>query len=470
MEFFEGHLRLKIDFFLNLCCTKFYTKNPLIHWIFGTTCMFCTALGKLGGPTFRMSKSHCSYYGWVLLFLNLLVTVYVSAFEVIPIAFSEKLITHFNVSISTFSYSMTCYFYAFGIFLIPVGILIDRYASQWLVLLGVLITGLGGIILAQSFHLVSVIFARMLMGLGATVGLIYGAKCLSDWFAPRKFAILLALFISLRLFFSLLVTFSLTQLLQLSTWQHILFYYGLCSIPLAFVILLSHYLSKKRSAPFALTTDIPWNQTIRQFFDSSQIWFIGGATGFFFGVILVFIAKWSVPFFRTAYTVSTQTINYLVILFCLGYLCGSFFFSYMSTSLEKRKMFIPWGILTTLLMLVIIIYPPYLPINSVMFVCFLCGFASAASFLGYVIIHEQSIPQLTATSIAAINVSLATAFAFTDPLVSAFLELEPAIQGATTYSLSDFQVSLFRIPIYLIFPLFLSLFVRETRATQRALN
>ncbi|MEM7174964.1 MAG: MFS transporter [Chlamydiota bacterium] len=414
-----------------------------------------------------MAQSSRSYCGWVIFALNLLLVVYLSAPGLVPLAFSKKMLAYFNTSSSTLTYAMTCYFYSFGIFLIPVGLLIDRYPSQWIISLGTLIAGLGHVLLIQNSHLINMIIARGLIGLGATVGLSYAVKCLSDWFSPKKFALLLSIFISLKLFLMIALGSILTQFLQFIAWKKIIFSYGLCSIPLAFLIIFTKHIAKKEPSFSASTNNIPWNQAIRQLFDSSQIWFIGATTGFFFGVLLVFVSKWSIPFFQTAYAISAAKTSHFMIIFALGYFCGSIFFSYMSTSLRKRKMFVPWGILTSALMLIIIIYPPYLPINSIIMISFLFGFAGAAGLLGYVIIHEQNIPELTATAIASINVFFALAIAFTDPLVDSFLQIEQIAKGTSTYSLSEFQISLFRIPLYVLFSFFFSLFIRETRAKQR---
>lgn len=408
-----------------------------------------------------------NFYGWLFFALNLLLTAYVSTLMLIPLPLSGIFAQHFNFSNSTIAYAMTCYAYSFGVFLIPISLLIDRYSKKWLIALGVFVTGIGAVLLSQSIYLLTAIFARTLMGLGATVGFVHGVKCLSDWFAPKKFALLVALFGAFQLVLILLAISLFTHLLRLVPWQPLLFYYGLCSVPLAVITLFSQSIEKKLAPPFRLPISLNWKKSVCALFDSSQIWFIGATTGFFGGVVFVFVCKWSVVFFQTAYLVQETTAGYLILIFCLGYLIGSFFFSYMSNSLERRKMFLPWGLLATLLMLIIIIYPPYLPIDSMLMISFLFGFASASSLLGYTVIHEQNFPQLTATAIAGINAFFALAIAFTDPFVDFFLNFDPTNKQLLTYNLSDFQIALFRIPVYIGFCLFFSFFVRETNAKQR---
>lgn len=406
--------------------------------------------------------------GLALFLLSILITAYVSVLGLIPTTFFELLRSDFNAPLPIFAYVMISYFYSFALFLIPVSFLIDRYSTRWLISLGILITGVGALLLTNSSSLISATIARVLMGMGATVGFSYAVKCLSDWFKPRRFALLFVLFGSLQFSLTFLLVFLLTQLLEIASWQQVIFVYGLCSLPLALLSFLLHCKTIKHSPPHLPTANFEWWREICRLFDSSQVWFIGAGTGTFLGALILFLSKWCVPFFFSAYAASPKQAGFLLTLFFLGYLLGSFFFGYMSTSLERRKMFIPWGILSTLLMLIIIVYPPYLPITSIMPISFLLGFTGAVGLLGYVVIHEQNRPQLTATAVASLSTFFIITIALSDPVIHILLELELETKGTLGYNLQNLQVPIFRIPIYLAFSLFFSLFIKETYAKQRS--
>ncbi len=411
-----------------------------------------------------------SFTRWIFFFLTVLATAYLFAFLLIPTTFSKELGAHFNVPKVTLSYAMTSYAYSLTLFLIPVSLLIDRYFHLWIFAVGLVLTGLGALFFAHSSDIIYAAMARALMGLGATVGLTYSIKALSSWIGPNRRPCFIVLFIALQIALTLVITWIFHLLFQKASWQKTLHVYGLCSFPLALLCLL--FYRSTRNFPFqGRPLSFPeWWRAVCALFDSSQVWFIGFATGIFLGVFLTFISKWGLPFFCLAYKLSFQAALLLIALICLGFLAGTFFFSSMSTSLQKRKMFIPWGIVITLLMLIIMIYPPYLPFQPMLLICFLCGFAGASALLGYVMICEQHPFELTATAIASIYTFFGFAIVFTDPLISVFLEFEAVTATTPLAPLRNFQIALFRMPIYLALSLFFSLFIRDTHAKQTQLG
>ncbi len=407
---------------------------------------------------------------WIFFFLTALATAYLFAFILLPTTFSRQLMAHFNVPKVTLSYAMTSYAYSLTLFLIPVSLLIDRYFQLWIFAAGLILTGLGALLFAHSSEIIHATLARAFMGLGATVGLTYSIKALSAWVGQSRRACFLALFIALQIALTLAIAWISHLLFQKNSWQKMLHFYGLCSFPLALLCLL--FYRSTQNFPFQ-APPLPsseWWRAIRSLFDSSQVWFIGFATGIFLGVFLTFISKWGLPFFCLAYKLSFQQALCLVALVCLGFLAGAFFFSSMSTSLQKRKMFIPWGILISLLMLIIMIYPPYLPFQPMLLICFLCGFAGASGLLGYVVICEQNPFELTATAFASIYTFFGFAIIFTDPLISVFLEFESITAATPVATLRNFQIALFRMPIYIALSLLFSLFIRDTHAKQTNLG
>lgn len=71
---------------------------------------------------------------------------------------------------------------------------------------------------------------------------------------------------------------------------------------------------------------------------------MGIAVGLMIGPLFSFEALWSVSFLETVYKVPFNLAILFNFLFVIGYAVGAVFFGRVSTSLGRRKIFIPWGI------------------------------------------------------------------------------------------------------------------------------
>lgn len=391
--------------------------------------------------------------------LSFIVTTYLFAFALIPLGFEAELMKRFPTSPSSISYAMTIYSYTLILFGIPIGILVDRYLHHFSLVLGPLFSALGALFFTLPHFLIGGIGSRLLMGVGASTGFSYGMKLIMTFFPEKVRDKWGVAFFALSFFFVFLFTLLSNQLLVFFHWDKYFYYYaaaGFClsalSLPIAWKLSKHHFPSPLSNVDCSL----------RKLFDSSQIWFIGIGSGIFLGVLYAFTIKWMPLFFEAVYEISSLAGKFCTALFWSGMLLGSFFFSYISDSLGKKKMFIPWGIFTALLMLILIIYPPYLSFASMVSICFLCGFGSSVAFLGITILCRQSPAEWIGAATASLMTFFSFAIAFTDPLITLFLRLENIIhQGKESLDAHKFQISLFRIPIYIGVSLLLSFFIRE---------
>ncbi|MEM7175708.1 MAG: MFS transporter [Chlamydiota bacterium] len=405
-------------------------------------------------------------YGWFLFFLNVIFTGFASTLEVVPVSFLNQFISHFSIRLPVAIYTMSSYYYAFIILQIPIAILLDKYKPKWLVTGSLLITGIGCFLFAKSHQLLVAGIARFLMGTGSAFTFIYGLKSASDWFPLKNFAFRIGLFIALENLCNFILNHSFYHISVHIGWRKVSLVFSIISIALA---MISFFFIHNRSGPYCIVSDTKgeFRHGIRKLFDCSQMWVIGITTGLVIGALFSFIGRWGTSFLRTAYQATPFTILLFTITMYLGYTLGSAFFGYVSTSLQKRKMFIPWGILFAILMLILIIYPPYLSDAQIFCIFFALGLSISPVNLGYVTLCEQNIPQVKATAIAVIHTAYAIVIASSDLFTSILLELVTAIGGRSQYNLYDFQISFFSLPIYLTVALFFSFFIRETYARQR---
>ena len=401
-----------------------------------------------------------SYHAWVILILSAIFSAYAFTLQSSPNIL--ELVDRNKSYIIHYVYALAGFFYAYAIFQIPVGLLIDRFGSRFLPSIGILICALGAIYFSQTTSPIQMAIARFIMGIGAAFSFLNALKLISNWFEQKRFAFLFGMFIAMGSFGILFLKILFNYLSNLFHWKNAMFSFGLGGIILACV-----YFLIVRDAPTKreINTKELWNQ-IKYVFNNSQVWIIGITIGLVIGPLFAFEAIWAIPFLKAVYKIPFNLALLFNTLFVIGYSIGTIYFGRTSTSLKKRKIFIPWGVGFSLLMMVIILYPPYIGVQVTAVSFFMLGFAASNVNLGYVSIHEQNPPQVTGTAISIVNMFYAFFAAISQSFVAAFLQIGDKTKDAAQFSVHDYQISLIRLPVYLLIAFIFSFFIKETHAKQ----
>lgn len=406
-------------------------------------------------------------YAWTVFVLSILFNAYSVTLKFSPTV--ENIVGQDMGKVTSTVYALSGFYYTFALFQIPIGILIDRYGSRLLPSIGILLCAIGAIIMSRAESNFEILISRGIIGIGAAFSFLNGLKIINNWFQPKSFSYLLGLFIAIGSPAVLIFKAGFNQLEKTLQWHGAMMTFGLAG--LIFACIFFFVVQDAPGARFSLHSRITdkkefW-KNIRQVFNSSHVWVIGIAVGLMIGPLIAFESVWSIPFVKTAYKTTTSFAVMFSLLFVFGYAAGAVFFGRVSTSLGKRKVFVIWGTAISLLMLIIILYPPYLGVQITSICFFVLGFAASNINIGYTLVHEHNVPQVTATAVAVVNTFYALFAAISQSLIAVFLELGTKLHGSSEYTTWDFQISLIRLPVYIAIALIFSFFIKETFCKQR---
>lgn len=405
-------------------------------------------------------------YAWMILVLSVIFSAYAYILKSTPGL--DDLAPESNTHLISIVFALTGYYIANTIFQIPVGILIDRFGARIFPTIGLFICALGSIVLSFVHSYPAMFVAKFVMGAGGTFAFINALKIISNWFQPKRFAFLMGLFIALDTCGIVLMRAFYHLLNGMVGWRDTTLFFGLGGLIFAcifFLVVQDAPGTRFTTHPPAKKEDF-W-KNIRYIFQSPQIWIIGVSLGLVIGPLFSFETVWSIPFIKQAYKAPFQTAIMFNLLFVFGYASGALYFGRTSTNLQRRKIFLPWGVGFTLLMLLIILYPPYMGVNLTAVCFFVLGFASSTVNLGYVIIHEQNVPQVTATAIATVNTFYALFATVSQLFVAVSVQLGSQVEPSKHATLETFQFALIRLPVYIGISFIFTLFIKETYAKQR---
>src|SRR5476649_2636315 len=90
------------------------------------------------------------FFPWLIWGLAALFVVFNYIQQVVPNIIAVDLSRSFNASESTLGNIAACYFYAYAILQIPVGLIVDRYGTRWPLIAAILLAGLGSLAFSRA--------------------------------------------------------------------------------------------------------------------------------------------------------------------------------------------------------------------------------------------------------------------------------------------------------------------------------
>lgn len=109
---------------------------------------------------------------------------------VTPSVMIRHLTEAFHINATQLGLLAGSYFYAFFLFQIPSGVLIDRFGTRHVTALGIFIYAAGVLTFSMSQNLAVACLGRFIMGIGGTFAVLTVLKLSLDWFHYTYFAFL----------------------------------------------------------------------------------------------------------------------------------------------------------------------------------------------------------------------------------------------------------------------------------------
>src|ERR1700761_4031433 len=127
---------------------------------------------------------------WAIWVLSALFVVFNYVQQVVPDIIAPDLLGVFKASDATLGNIAAVYFYAYAIFQIPVGLIVDRYGTRWPLIIAIALAGLGALAFSRADGSGSAEIARFFMGASSAFSFIGCLKLAQEWFPPSRFSTL----------------------------------------------------------------------------------------------------------------------------------------------------------------------------------------------------------------------------------------------------------------------------------------
>ena len=374
---------------------------------------------------------------------------------------NQPLRDDFHIDAAQLSWMSSAYLWADILFLLPAGVILDRFSTRTVILNAMLLCVLGtvGFALTDSFILAS--FCHFLSGIGNAFCFLSCVVLVSHWFPPRRQALVIGSLVTMAFVGGMMAHTPFAYLNELFGWRRALLIDGAVG---GVLWLWIYWIVKDKPAdsPAKIrTNEGQMGSVFIKALSNPQNWLAGLFTSFLNLPIMVLCALWGASYLQVVHHLSEMAASNVVSLIFMGSVIGCPLAGWLSDTQGRRKPLMIAGAVATL----ITVIPLFLPITlsqvtlSILF--FALGFFTSTQVISYPLIAESNPVENTGASTGIASVIIMGGGGVGQVLYG-WLMAHHANAAVTTYSVADFQFAMWMFPITAVAALIAVLLLRET--------
>jgi MFS family permease len=397
---------------------------------------------------------------WLVIFSSSLFFLYAFINMTCFNGLNSQLMQAFKVSALSISHLSAMYFYANILFLIPAGILLDKFSPRRLILIVMPISISSTFIFSNTHDYHIACLMRFIMGATSTFCLLSAAKLTSQWLSPKFAARAISLVVTVAMVGGVLAQQLPSFMPVDSSWQDLLKLISALGLGLYFIVFLTlkqmpnNNLNKNsNSSHTAQDVKGGWLFALK----NNQNYLLGFLTNFLSTPIMILGALWGVGYLTEMKGLSTHNAQLCCSLLFIGMIVGSPFFGWISDIFKNRKKPIIFGILGSIVIVILIMVDNYQTNIFMPVLLFLLGFFTACQVISYAIIIEVNPPEYCAFSESIASTIIMSSGAIFQPLFGYLLSL-----GLITPAEHNYKLAMLILPVVFVLCLGICFWIKES--------
>jgi len=383
-----------------------------------------------------------------------------------------QLMQDFSTDVVGVSFLSASFMIPYLLLQIPSGLLVDKIGPRKLIIYGFILCAIACFVFSRSQMFSTAVASRLIMGIVTAPGLVCAMYLASQWFPPKRFAMLAGLTELAGMFGGAMGAEGLAFAVERFGWRTTLLF---CAVAGAILMDLALFYVKERETK---NNEKPDEESVWHKFklviSIPQIWINGIYAGFLFAIVSGFAAFWCIPYMQKLYHVNLATAGGIAAMLFIGAGVGSPILGWLSDFIGRRKPVMIVGNIIALVLLLIAFYLPGVPLQLMFVLMFFLGFFSSVYMIPYAIVREITPPDICGTALGMVNM-LAILFGapILQPLIGWLLMFfydGSAGAGTDIFTLQTYQFALALFPLCFLMAMVLVFFIRETNCQEQTVK
>lgn len=376
----------------------------------------------------------------------------------------------FGLSASELGQLASMYFYGNALFLLPAGMLLDRYSTKKLLLLAIMLSTIGTFAFAWAPNYAVAAVARFFVGASAAFCFLGCVRLASRWFPASRMAFVTGVIVTMAMIGGMIAQTPMAILSNSIGWRNAALIDAILGV-VVFIITLIVVQDRPSDSHEAAKADKEklkalglWRSLLLAV-ANPQNW-LGGIYASLLNLpVFLLGALWGINYLTEVHHISAVQASYATTLFFVGVIFGSPGYGWLSDYIGLRRLPMVMGAIISLLAVLVLMYVPNLSLASLIILFFLIGFTTSSQVLAYPTIAELNPLSLTSTSVSIASMIIMSSGFIFQPLFGWMIEWQwdkKVVNGLPVYSPQDFNHAMWIIPIGFIAGLIILLFIKET--------
>jgi MFS family permease len=382
--------------------------------------------------------------------------------RVAPGGMVDALMRDFSVGAAMLGNISAMYWYAYSIFQIPGGFLLDRFGPGRIIAVSAILCTVGGLLFAYAPSVDAANAGRFITGAGGAALYACCVKIAHASFDSRRFALLGGITILIGMFGAALGQAPVAALIEIGGWRPVMFWVALAALPLGVLVFLGHRKPGRPAGEPVGTRELMG--LMRDVARLKQYWVITLFAMMIAGPAISF-PVWGIAYYMQVLDYPRPEAALFTTVALLGWAGGSLSAGWLSGRLMDRRKIIAVGEATAgLLGWSLFVACPGLPEAVHYLLMLLIGISAGGIVIGFILVADNCAPRAvgTATGISNTLVMLTSAAIL---LIMGFV-LDLLWGGVTTdgvriYSPFAFRMAYIVMPASSLVALLAALSIRE---------
>ena len=386
-------------------------------------------------------------------------------------AISPFLMKDLSLNGTSFGNLCATYLLADVIFLLPAGIILDRYSTRRIILIALAVCIMGTIGFALSTTYTAACICHFFSGIGNAFCFLSCMMLIARWFPAHKQAFIIGLVVTVGMLGGVIAQSPFSYLAELLTWRRALLVdamFGMAIYGLIYLFVFdsaAEFSEEKKEKE--KESQIPFWEGIKRSIFNMQNVFCGLYTCLMNLPLMVIGAVWGSLYLTQVHSVPLTRASLIISMICMGTIIGSPIFGYLSDKSGLRR---PWmafgGLISFFIMFSILTISS--PTEGTLTLLFFClGVFSSSQILGYPTITESNPKELTGTSMGVAAVIIMGLPMIAQPLSGYLLDMgwNGMLDGGTPiYSKANYISAFAMFPIGFLIAIIAAFMVKEPKS------
>lgn len=409
---------------------------------------------------------------WVTVFCTGLFFFYEFIQMNIISSLAPYLMQSFQINATLLGHLSACYFYSTILFLLPAGLILDRFSTRKIILIALMlcITGTFLFALAQYYWLAQL--SRFFTGIGSAFCFLSCIRIASRWFPSERMAVVSGFIVMMAMLGGVVAQMPFTLFIHyVGNWRDSMIADALLGLFFWIIIyfFVRDYPPEKRhdqKKDQQALSQLGYWQSMRASYLKIHNWLCGLYTCFLnLPIYLIGGGGFGALYLQQVKHMSSLQASYPPMMIFLGTVLGSPLVGWLSDKMHRRQRLMQIGALLSLLLIINIIILNIISINIYAVLFFLLGLTSSTQILSYPTVAETNPTILTATAVSVVSFTTLSGGAVFQPLFGYLMDKahsSQVIHGIHVYTVNDYHRAMYIMPIVMLIALCSTAFIKET--------